>query len=575
MSFTSLRIDKGQTRFAPKVKARPTRRPAAETPSTAAPGPAPTGSEAAAPLPDATAESQSNPVVPPSTEPTAPPPIALTLPTSAPPQPQPSTTTAVASSDPPAPSSKISGGGGVGVIQAPTSVRTISAPSRQRTVMSSSSYSVGGAASTSGINHDPSSTDNISPSASSLATAAGRVLAASLRRATANPAEPRAKRTRTTGGNGRSRLKKDLKTWEEYLAEHEEMTADLDMTDTAMRDFCRNNGRGLPMKSTVERLWEEKRRKDATAVENAGDATATTAEATDKKPLGLMAGTGSTQTPPAKLTPVKDDANKDDDDDGGHADSKAKLEAADSDRVFAVNRNAAQVRVVDGRIVLNEESLVVDRNALNQDGDPEAAALAATLEVVDDSNDRRIINQNTYARIKYVRSLPWTQEETVRFYELLARFGTDFNLVSAALVTRTRKQVLNKFRREESQRPWLVTRALLNRPVEGSEVANLKLASSGAAKAETQGEGKGEGDNPEKGTALSSGPSGEEVVGESKGGVLAKPGREEEVIVEDLDDISSVKISLSQLEAVAPVSKNPRATRRKQGRNDVEVVGIL
>ena len=50
---------------------------------------------------------------------------------------------------------------------------------------------------------------------------------------------------------------------------------------------------------------------------------------------------------------------------------------------------------------------------------------------------------------KRVKSIKWSQGETDKFYKALQVFGTDFTMVTLLLPGRNRKQVMNKFHKEE------------------------------------------------------------------------------------------------------------------------------
>ncbi|KAG9974445.1 hypothetical protein KCU98_g11991, partial [Aureobasidium melanogenum] len=59
-----------------------------------------------------------------------------------------------------------------------------------------------------------------------------------------------------------------------------------------------------------------------------------------------------------------------------------------------------------------------------------------------------------------MKSDPWSDEETDRFYEALRMFGTDFFIISKMFAPKTRRQIKLKFIREERLDPDRVNRAL-------------------------------------------------------------------------------------------------------------------
>ncbi|KAF8428676.1 hypothetical protein EV426DRAFT_711345 [Tirmania nivea] len=116
-------------------------------------------------------------------------------------------------------------------------------------------------------------------------------------------------------------------------------------------------------------------------------------------------------------------------------------------------RHAMQVRVVNGQIVLDEETLQVDRRELVQEDGPR--------EIVEESSLTRRVNAGTWGK----REKPerWDEASTDRFYEGLGMFGTDFELISGLFPDRSRRQIKNKFTAEERRNPARVTAALKNR----------------------------------------------------------------------------------------------------------------
>ncbi|KAJ2002571.1 hypothetical protein H4R26_003539 [Coemansia thaxteri] len=133
--------------------------------------------------------------------------------------------------------------------------------------------------------------------------------------------------------------------------------------------------------------------------------------------------------------------------------SNAKM-AAGAPR--SVNRMAAQMRIVDGKAVLDTESLVINRSDM-------AEANAEPLEVVDESSRKRFVNSLTYARKRATRKR-WTAEETEQFFCQLRAHGSDFEMIAAVMPDRNRYDIKNKFKREERLNPTRITNLLLMRP---------------------------------------------------------------------------------------------------------------
>lgn len=103
-----------------------------------------------------------------------------------------------------------------------------------------------------------------------------------------------------------------------------------------------------------------------------------------------------------------------------------------------------QVKVVDGRIVVNEESLYATR----------ADDVELTdMDVVNESGTR--VTSSSF-RKKKPRDT-WTLDDTELFYKALSMVGTDFSMVSLFFEGKTRAQIKNKFKREERSNPGKIT----------------------------------------------------------------------------------------------------------------------
>ena len=130
----------------------------------------------------------------------------------------------------------------------------------------------------------------------------------------------------------------------------------------------------------------------------------------------------------------------------------------------ASRRTGPQLRIVNGEIVVDEASLHVDRQA-------RAAANAANLQVTEDGDLTKRVNRLTYINDKKrdpadrvtvykMKSDPWHDDETERFYDALRMFGTDFYIISKMFPPKTRRQIKLKFVREEKLFPDRINAAL-------------------------------------------------------------------------------------------------------------------
>ena len=68
----------------------------------------------------------------------------------------------------------------------------------------------------------------------------------------------------------------------------------------------------------------------------------------------------------------------------------------------------------------------------------------------DDEDNKPKDGDNKWKRRKE-KSEKWHPEETEKFYKALQIFGTDFSIISKLLPGRTRKQIKNKFNKEEHE----------------------------------------------------------------------------------------------------------------------------
>lgn len=116
---------------------------------------------------------------------------------------------------------------------------------------------------------------------------------------------------------------------------------------------------------------------------------------------------------------------------------------------------APQLRLVNGNLVLDEDSLVIDRTA-------EAASHNdGPITTVIESAATRYVNSASYS--KKERSERWNDDETKLFFNGLSIWGTDFELIARMIPGRSRRQVKNKFNREERRDPSKITEALKSR----------------------------------------------------------------------------------------------------------------
>ncbi|KAI0115346.1 hypothetical protein F4814DRAFT_449178 [Daldinia grandis] len=112
--------------------------------------------------------------------------------------------------------------------------------------------------------------------------------------------------------------------------------------------------------------------------------------------------------------------------------------------------------VVDGQIIINQQSLVVDRHAAHRD--------MSSLETVEEDEFSHLTTSASFRReSRRTGANHWTDEDTERFYRLLSMFGTDFETIASMFPGKTRRAVKLKFNREETQRPRRINAAVMVR----------------------------------------------------------------------------------------------------------------
>lgn len=111
--------------------------------------------------------------------------------------------------------------------------------------------------------------------------------------------------------------------------------------------------------------------------------------------------------------------------------------------------DAPQIRLIDGRIALDEESLVTSRQSEQID-----------RERVEETQKR--ITSASF-RKKTIPRDRWSAQEEKLLYEGLSVWGTDFGIISQYLKGKTREQIKNKFKKEEKIYPFKIRDALSER----------------------------------------------------------------------------------------------------------------
>ncbi|CAL3964663.1 unnamed protein product [Diplocarpon coronariae] len=111
-----------------------------------------------------------------------------------------------------------------------------------------------------------------------------------------------------------------------------------------------------------------------------------------------------------------------------------------------------QMRIVNGNLVVDESSLQIDRQA-------RARLVQADMEEITENDFTTVITSGTY--MKRERALLWDQAATSRFYEGLAQFGTDFEMIAKLFPHRSRRQIKLKFNKEERVNAEKINRTMV------------------------------------------------------------------------------------------------------------------
>jgi len=212
---------------------------------------------------------------------------------------------------------------------------------------------------------------------------------------------------------------------------------EVDVTETTMLELTRDRGLGKVSERETKMAaidWDEVHRKrvaEAEAIRSGMDPTTVDAQPAENNEDG-EAGAGENTEDASRPPPVV-------------TGPRLRLDA-------------------EGNLVVEEDSLRIDRQA-------QAARNAENLVVTENDDLTKRVNQMSWInerrrdptdRVPFfkMKSDPWSDEETDRFYEALRMFGTDFFIISKMFQPKTRRQIKLKFIREEKLDPDRVNRVL-------------------------------------------------------------------------------------------------------------------
>lgn len=139
---------------------------------------------------------------------------------------------------------------------------------------------------------------------------------------------------------------------------------------------------------------------------------------------------------------------------GAKRDSPAAASGASTPSTPAPT-SGPQFRIVDGQIIVDQTSLVMDRHA-------RAVATQGNMETVEENDFTRLITSNSFMNTSKLKGPNiWNDPETELFYRGLRMFGTDFEMISKMFPGKQRRHVKLKYNREERHCPRRIDAALI------------------------------------------------------------------------------------------------------------------
>lgn len=136
-----------------------------------------------------------------------------------------------------------------------------------------------------------------------------------------------------------------------------------------------------------------------------------------------------------------------------------------------INRTGPQMRLVDGQIVMDPASLIVDRHA-------RTAAEDEALTVIEENEFTHVTTSGSW--MKREKAQVWTFLDVEKLYQGIAQFGTDFEMIAKLFPSRNRRQIKLKFNKEERTNPVRLNAVLMGKSeridlMEWQEQSGLEL----------------------------------------------------------------------------------------------------
>ncbi|KAI9166816.1 transcription factor tfiiib component [Paramyrothecium foliicola] len=131
-----------------------------------------------------------------------------------------------------------------------------------------------------------------------------------------------------------------------------------------------------------------------------------------------------------------------------------------------------QFRIVDGQIIVDQSSLVMDRHARAA-----AAQAGQDIETIEENDFTRLTTSSSFMNTSKLKGPNiWTDEETELFYYGLQMFGTDFEIISKMFAGKQRRHVKLKYNREERHNPTRIDAAVKGEKTVKMDINEYKMA---------------------------------------------------------------------------------------------------
>ncbi|KAG5935321.1 hypothetical protein E4U60_003238 [Claviceps pazoutovae] len=142
---------------------------------------------------------------------------------------------------------------------------------------------------------------------------------------------------------------------------------------------------------------------------------------------------------------------------GGTQSTTKSNSAASTSTPAPAATSGPQFRIVDGQIVVDQDSLVMDRHARAA-----AAQAGEDMETIEENDFTRLITSSSFMTTSKLKGPNiWTEPETELFYRGLRMFGTEFEMISKMFPGKQRRHIKLKFNREERHNPARIDAAVM------------------------------------------------------------------------------------------------------------------